>query len=224
MDVGQMQARREIRRHRLHGDANHRAAHVAVETSSVITCFAIVAGMAKPMPMLPPTLRQNLRGDADQLAVGRHQRAAGVAAVDRRIGLQEVLIAAVAALGRPALRAQDAHGHGLADTERVADGEDDVADARAVRIAEGQRRQVVAAFTSSTARSLGTSTPITLAVNSRPSFNSTRTCSAPSTTCALVRMWPSDGTQSPRAESALRGCRSGDGIRPPKNRRKQYDR
>ena len=40
--------------------------------------------------------RQNLRVDADQLAFGVDERAAGVAVVDRRVGLQEVLVAAVA--------------------------------------------------------------------------------------------------------------------------------
>ena len=37
--------------------------------------------------------RQDLRVDADQLALRVHQRAAGVAVVDRRVGLQEVLVA-----------------------------------------------------------------------------------------------------------------------------------
>ena len=46
--------------------------------------------------------RQDLRVDADQLALGVHQRAARVAVVDRRVGLQEVLVAAVAdAVDRP---------------------------------------------------------------------------------------------------------------------------
>ena len=61
--------------------------------------------------------------------------------VDRRIGLQEVLEAAVAEAGGPALGADDAHRHGLADADRVAEGEHDVADLHRVGVAERQRRQ-----------------------------------------------------------------------------------
>ena len=61
-----------------------------------MTFFAMFAGIAKPMPMLPPDGRQDLRVDADQLAARVDQRAAGVALVDRRVGLDEVLEAAVA--------------------------------------------------------------------------------------------------------------------------------
>ena len=62
-----------------------------------MTCRAMFAGIAKPMPMLPSDARHDLRVDADQLALGVHQRAARVAVVDRRVGLQEVFVAAVAA-------------------------------------------------------------------------------------------------------------------------------
>jgi hypothetical protein len=40
-----------------------------------ITLFAMFDGIAKPMPMLPPTA-SDLRGDADQLTGGGHQRTA----------------------------------------------------------------------------------------------------------------------------------------------------
>ena len=43
---------------------------------------------------------------------------------------------------RASLRADDAHRHGLADAERVADREHDVADADLVGVAERQRLQV----------------------------------------------------------------------------------
>ena len=114
-------------------------------TPSVIswsaTAWAIADGMAKPSPMLPPSRRHDLGVDADQAPRRVDQRAARVAVVDRRVGLQEVLVAAVADAGRPPLGADDAHRHGLADAERIAEGQDDVADAHLVRVAVGERRQ-----------------------------------------------------------------------------------
>ena len=117
--------------------------------------------------------RQDLRVDADQLAARVDQRAAGVALVDRRVGLDEVLEAAVADAGRAALRADDAHGDGLADAERIADGEHDVADAHRVGVAERQRRAGCSPSIFSTARSLGASEPTTFALKLRPSVSST---------------------------------------------------
>ena len=73
------------------------AVHLARRSAAAsMTCFAMFDGIAKPMPMLPSMLRQDLRVDADQLALRVHERAARVAVVDRRVGLQEVLVAAVA--------------------------------------------------------------------------------------------------------------------------------
>ena len=100
-----------------------------------MTLCAMLAGIAKPMPMLPPDGERicELMPISSPLRVD--QRAAGVALVDRRVGLDEVLVAAVAAAaGRPALRADDPHRHGLADAERVADREHDVADAHLVGV------------------------------------------------------------------------------------------
>ena len=56
------------------------------------TARAMFDGTAKPMPTLPPAADD--RGvDADQLAAQVDQRAAGVAGVDRRVGLDELLVA-----------------------------------------------------------------------------------------------------------------------------------
>lgn len=78
--------------------------------------------------------------DADQVALAIDQRAAGVARIDGGIGLDEVL-EGVDAKVRTAEGGDDAHGHRLADAERVADGEHDIADAQAVHLAEGDGRQ-----------------------------------------------------------------------------------
>ena len=80
-------------------------------------------------------LRQHGGVDADQLSIGVDERAAGVAEIDRRVGLNEVLEirdAEPSAAGR----ADDALRHCLAETERIADGEDDIAGAQLVRSAQ----------------------------------------------------------------------------------------
>jgi len=45
--------------------------------------------------------------------------------------------------GRSALGRHDAHGHRLADSERIADREHDIAQAQAPRVAELDRREVL---------------------------------------------------------------------------------
>ncbi len=54
-------------------------------------------GIAKPRPMLPSLGVRICELMPISSPVGVDERAAGVAVVDRRVGLQEVLIAAVAA-------------------------------------------------------------------------------------------------------------------------------
>ena len=71
--------------------------------------------------------REDRRVDADHLAVEVEGRAAGVAAVDRRVDLHEVVIGAgadVAAEGR-----DDAGRDRAAEAEGIADRDDPVADA-----------------------------------------------------------------------------------------------
>ena len=67
-----------------------------------------------------------------------HQRAAGIARINRRIGLNEVLVVLDAEVAA-ALRAHDAHRHGLADAERIADRQRVVADLHFGRIAQRNR-------------------------------------------------------------------------------------
>ena len=62
--------------------------------------------------------------------------------IDRRVGLQEVFVAAVAGVRRPALRADDAHRHRLSDAEGIAHGEHDVAHFDRIGVAERDRFQV----------------------------------------------------------------------------------
>ena len=157
--------------------------------SCVMTFFAMFAGIAKPMPMLPPDGVRICELMPISSPAGADQRAAGVALVDRGIRLDEVLEAPSPLRRRRApLGADDAHRHGLADAERVADREHDVADAHRVGVAERQRLQVGAVDLQDRQIARLHREPTTLALKLRPSVSSTFTCSAPSTTWWLVRM------------------------------------
>ena len=95
-----------------------------------------------------PGLAGDRRVDPDDLAPDAHQRPSRVARVDRRVGLDEVLDAPLAGAGqaaqRPSLGAHDAgrDGEGERLAQRVADGEDELAHARVVAVAERHGREV----------------------------------------------------------------------------------
>ena len=72
------------------------------------------------------------------------QRAARVARIDRRVGLDEEVQVADADPGAR-LGGDDAAGHGLADAERIADGQHQVAHLDRVGIAEVDEGQAFAA-------------------------------------------------------------------------------
>ena len=81
--------------------------------------------------------REDRRVDADHLAVEIEARAAGIAAIDRRVDLQEIVVGSgpdVARAGR-----DDARGDRAAEPERIADGDDPVADPDRVAVGEGHR-------------------------------------------------------------------------------------
>ena len=86
--------------------------------------------------------REDLRVDADQFPVEIHEGAAGITLIDRRIGLQEILVAARPSARLSPFGADDSHGHRLADAERVADCEDDVADLDYIRVTHRNELQV----------------------------------------------------------------------------------
>jgi hypothetical protein len=108
-----------------HEHVGDRARHVARDREA----DALVAARA----------REDRGVDADQLAAQVDERAAGVAGVDRRVGLDEVLV--LGDVESAAGRRHDAHRHRLADAERVADREDDLAEPQLARVAERQRAQ-----------------------------------------------------------------------------------
>jgi hypothetical protein len=80
--------------------------------------------------------------DADHLALEVHEGAARVARVDGGVGLNEVVVAALA--DEATLGADDAGRDRVAQAEGIADREDPVADAQIVGIAEVHRRQLLA--------------------------------------------------------------------------------
>ncbi|MNT39667.1 hypothetical protein D3C72_1759350 [compost metagenome] len=80
--------------------------------------------------------------DAHQLALQIDQRAAGIARVDRCIGLDEVLVAQPAD-ATAAHRRDDARGDRLAETERIADGDHEVAHPQLVAVAQLDVGQVL---------------------------------------------------------------------------------
>ena len=84
--------------------------------------------------------RQDRRIDADDPALQVDQWTARIAGVDRRVGLDEILVAFDAETAAPE-RADDARGHGLAETERVADRQHEIADLQPVGIADRDRGQ-----------------------------------------------------------------------------------
>ena len=84
--------------------------------------------------------REDRRVDADQAPADVDERAAGIARIDGRVGLDEELIVGDADL-RARQRRDDALRDGLADAERIADGENEIADLELLGIAELDRRQ-----------------------------------------------------------------------------------
>ena len=128
-----------VGRQRLHAHSELRAGDLAGGPQRIHHVARHVRRNRKTDPDVAVRGRQDLRVDADQLALRVDERAAGVAVVDRRVGLQEVLEAAVAGAGGAALGADDARGDRLPDAKRVADGEHHVADTRLVRIGERKR-------------------------------------------------------------------------------------
>jgi len=100
-----------------------------------------IAGNGEPDALIAAALAEDGRVDANQLAARVDQRAAGVAWVDRRIGLNEVFVSGDAKAG-PAQRRDDAERHRLIELERIADRQHPLGDLQLGRIAPRHRRQI----------------------------------------------------------------------------------
>ena len=86
-------------------------------------------------------LRENRRVDADQPPLHVDQRAAGIAGIDRGVGLDEEAIVGDADLGAREGR-HNALRHRLADAKGIADGQRQIADFDGVGIAQFKHRKV----------------------------------------------------------------------------------
>src|SRR5215213_4228559 len=99
----------------------------------------------EPDAMAAARLREYGGVDADQAARHVDERTARVARIDGRVGLDEELIIRHANL-RAGERRHDALRHRLADAERVADREHEIADLERLRITELDRGRALGAF------------------------------------------------------------------------------
>jgi hypothetical protein len=80
--------------------------------------------------------------DADDLAVGRNERSAGIAGIERGVGLDQIVDEAAGARAqRTAERGHDTRRHRRFETERIADGDHQLAALQLLGIAERRRRQ-----------------------------------------------------------------------------------
>src|SRR5260370_19958172 len=77
--------------------------------------------------------------NADDLALRIEERPTRIARVNRRIGLEEIVVIAAE---RPSLRTHDSGGHGQVEPERVADCDYPVSHLRFARITECRGRQL----------------------------------------------------------------------------------
>ena len=81
--------------------------------------------------------------DADQLPVHIDQRTAGIARIDRCVGLDEVTPAVARRHARARQPRHDTAGHGLADAERVTDRQHQFAHLDPVAVAQVQGRHII---------------------------------------------------------------------------------
>ena len=91
--LGKVQARRDVGGDRLHGDAELRTPHATVCDQLVHDRPRHVRRDRKSQTDASTRRRHDLRVDPDQLPLQIDQRAAGVALIDRRVRLDEVLVA-----------------------------------------------------------------------------------------------------------------------------------
>ena len=117
------------------------AAHLAVFRELVDDVPHEVARHREPDALIAAALREDRGVDADQLAACADQRAARVARIDRRVGLDEVLVGGDADVAAPE-RAHDAERHRLAQLIRIADRHHPLGDSEPRGVAPGHDRQV----------------------------------------------------------------------------------
>ena len=131
-------------RDRLDDDAQVGAVHLAVLLQLSADPLGQVDGDGEADALVAAGVGRNGRVDADDLAVEIHQRAAAVAGIDGRVGLDEIL--AVGDADAASLGADDAGRDGAFQSEGLAEGQHPIADFDLVAVAQpggGQRAGAV---------------------------------------------------------------------------------
>src|SRR5690348_16053221 len=85
-----------------------------------------VDGHGEPDPDIAAAGRQDGRVDSDELAAQVYQRSARIAGIDRGVSLDEVLVS-LDPKTTASQRADDPRSHRLPESERVADGDHEIA-------------------------------------------------------------------------------------------------
>ena len=150
---------------------------------SVSTHCAVAAGIAKPIPCAMAMIAVLMPTTRPRASTSGPPELPGLSAA--RVLHYALDEAPVAAAQRASERTDDPGRHGRFEPEGVADGDDQLPGAQALRAGElgvGQR----AAWARSTARSVAGSRPATTAGTLRPSTNATRASLTRCTTCSLV--------------------------------------
>ncbi len=102
-----------------------------------------VRGNGEPDPDRSARRRINRGVDADHLAVKVEGRSAGVAAVDRRIDLQEIVVRSLIDVAPEG--GDDPGGHRAAKTERIADRDHPIADLGVIAVSPSHVRKLLVA-------------------------------------------------------------------------------
>ena len=173
-------------------DAEQGVLRLAARDELVAIVRTVFDGIAKPTPSLPPESLWICEVTPITCPFRFEERAAGVAVVDRGVGLDRALDRRV--VGRLDLaveRADDAARHGAVEPERVADRDDAVTDRDLARVGERERHELRGRSVDVDDREVGRmSLPTTVALYVEPSGSFTDTVLAPSTTCSFVTMSP----------------------------------
>jgi len=122
--------------------AQEPAHHVAVVDNLIHYAFGEVHRDSKAYALIAATPGKDRGIDSDELTLCIDERAAGIARIDGRVGLDEVFVVLDTEV-RPAGGADDSHGHGLADAKGITNRKSEITDLNFGRIAKGDGGQVV---------------------------------------------------------------------------------
>src|SRR5271157_1414145 len=179
--------------------------HVTFGANLVVDVAHDVAGNGEAESFIAARLRQDESIDADDAAVDIHQRPAAVAWIDGSVRLDED--GGIVGIDLPRCRADHAHRDGVLQSQRAAEGEDDLSLSQLVGVGELKRRQ--AGHVNLQHREIGLAVKADeLGFDGSEWFGQrsgrflhplkrTRIFLAPCTTCALVTIRPSADKMTP---------------------------